>query len=332
MRLHRPAPVEDRPLVLEDVPVPTPRPTEIVIRVHACAICRTDLHQVEGELLMRRTPVIPGHQVVGTVEARGDAAHRFAEGDRVGVAWLHQACGECPFCVQGRNRENLCENAQFTGWSVDGGYAEYISVPQDFAYQVPSAFHDIQAAPMLCAGIIGYRALRLSGVQAGQRLGLFGFGASAHLAIQIARHRGCEVFVFTRSEANRELARHLGAEWVGGSKDRPPATMHGSIIFAPAGSLVLDALETLEKGGTVALASIHMSAVPPMDYRRHLYDEKVLRSVANATRCDGEEFLTVAAEIPVEVSTRQYGLDDANEGLRALKHGEIQGAAVLTCN
>jgi propanol-preferring alcohol dehydrogenase len=331
MRLDQPKPVDRQPLTLADVGEPAPGPSEVLVRVDVCGVCRTDLHVVEGELPAVRSPVIPGHQIIGTVAARGPDARRFEIGDRVGVAWLHAACGTCAFCTSAAEQENLCENARFTGYSVDGGYAEYAKVPEAFAYRVPDAFTNEEAAPLLCAGIIGYRALRLSGVQPGGRLGLYGFGASAHIAIQVAKHWGCEVYVFTRSEANQRLAKQLGAAWVGSAKETPPAKLNSSIIFAPAGPLILDAMAVLEKGGTVALAGIYMSEVPPMDYVRHLYDEKVLRSVANSTRRDGEELLSVAAEIPVRTETTVFPLDQANEALLALKTGGISGAAVLNC-
>ncbi len=341
-------PIERRPLALTDVPNPTPAPGEILVRVNVCGVCRTDLHEVEGELPTRRSPVIPGHQIVGTVEAVGETgghegvpAKRYQVGDRVGTAWLHSTCGRCEFCARqgeagqidadtaGSDRENLCNSADFTGWSVNGGYAEYATVPQAFAYRIPDGFEDEQAAPLLCAGIIGYRALRISAVGPRQRLGIYGFGASAHITLQVARHLGCEVFVFTRSEANRELARELGAAWVGGSQDQPPATLHGSIIFAPAGTLVLSALEVLEKGGTLALAGIYMTPVPPLDYVKHLYNERVLRSVANATRRDGRDLLDLAARIPIRTTTRVFPLDQANAALMALKTGGLTGSAVL---
>ena len=332
--LHRPGPVDHRPLAIDQVAKPSPASNEVLVRVGVCGVCRTDLHEVEGELSMPRLPIIPGHQVVGTVEARGTGAKRFEIGDRVGIAWLSETCGTCSFCTPGRDRENLCESARFTGWSVNGGYAEYAVVPEAFAYRIPDGFSAQQAAPLLCGGIIGYRALRLSWIQPGQRLGLYGFGASAHIAIQIARHWGCEVCVFTRSEANRRLAGNLGAAWVGRAGDsaagRPPI-VDASVIFAPAGPLILDALLHLERGGTVALAGIYMSTVPPMDYTKHLYDEKVLRSVANATRRDGEELLTLAAEIPIHTTTTMFPLEQANEALLALKTGALSGAAVLTC-
>ncbi|MGB2987213.1 MAG: zinc-dependent alcohol dehydrogenase family protein [Phycisphaerae bacterium] len=327
MLLRTPKPIEERPLVAEEVADPTPGPSEILVGVSVCGVCRTDLHEVEGELPMRRAQVIPGHQIVGTVTALGEGVSRFQVGDRVGIAWLHDTCGACEFCA--RDAENLCTSAGFTGWSADGGYAEYTTIPESFAYDIPEGFPDEQAAPLLCGGIIGYRALRISGVQPGQRLGLYGFGASAHIAIQVARHLGCEVYVFTRSKANRELAQQLGAVWVGGSRDQPPAKLHGSVIFAPAGPLVRDALEVLEKGATVALAGIYMTPIPSLDYVKHLYDEKVVRSVANATRRDGQELLDYAAKIPIRTTTQVFPLEQANEALLALNTGKISGAAVL---
>ena len=327
MLLCEPKPVDQRPLVLDEVADPAPGHHEILVHVNVCGVCRTDLHEVEGELPTRQRTVIPGHQVVGTVAALGDGATRFQIGDRVGLAWLHDTCGTCGFCA--RDAENLCESANFTGWTVHGGYAEYTTIPESFAYRIPNGFADEQAAPLLCAGIIGYRALRVSGIKPGERLGLYGFGASAHIAIQIARHWGCEAYVFTRSETNRELARNLGAAWVGGSGDEPPAKVHASIIFAPAGPLVRDSLEVLEKGGTVALAGIYMTPIPPLDYIKHLYDEKAVRSVANATRRDGQELLDLAAKIPIHTATRTFALSEANEALLALKASKITGAAVL---
>lgn len=332
MRLHDPGPIEETPLVAEDVPEPVPAADEILVRVSVCGVCRTDLHEIEGDLPLRKTPIVPGHQVVGTVARCGVNTPRFAVGDRIGVAWLHRACGGCEFCSRGPHRENLCRRADFTGWSVDGGYTEYVTVPQDFAYRIPDGFADEHAAPLLCAGIIGHRALRLCAVESGQRLGLFGFGASAHIAIQVAINTGRQVFVFTRSKANRALARKLGASWVGGPDDAPPDSLHGAIIFAPAGRLVTTALALLQEGGTVALAGIHMSDVPPLDYREHLYDEKVLRSVANATRQDGRELLDLAARIPIRTSVTAFPLEDANEALLAVKHGRVSGAAILDCS
>ncbi|MDD8016528.1 MAG: zinc-dependent alcohol dehydrogenase family protein [Acidobacteriota bacterium] len=319
--------VENNPLSMADLPVPPAGPGKILVRVRRCGVCHTDLHVVEGELPAVKLPIIPGHEVVGTVEKRGEGAEKFREGDRVGVAWLHSACGECRFCREGR--ENLCDKARFTGCQVDGGYAEFLAVPEAFAYRLPEVFTDEEAAPLLCAGIIGYRALRLSSVRPGERLGLYGFGASAHVAIQIARHWGCEVYVFTRSEEHRELARSLGAAWTGNSKDIPPERMAGSIIFAPAGEIVSDALEGVERGGTVVTAGIYMTAVGRLDYARHLYQEKILRSVANATRRDGEGLLELASRIPVRTACRVFPLEEANAALQLLKAGRINGAAVL---
>ena len=329
--LDNPKPISASPLRLGEAPKPSPGPGELLVQVNFCGVCRTDLHVVEGELPPIRSPLIPGHQVVGVVvDSEGDGGG-FEIGDRVGMAWLHDTCGECGFCRDAAGRENLCRAARFTGYSLDGGYAEFATIPAEFAYRIPDGFSDEQAAPLLCGGIIGFRALRLSAIRPGQRLGLYGFGASAHIAIQVARHWGCHVYVFTRNEANRSLAMKLGAEWAGSAADTPPEKMHASVIFAPAGPLILNALDFLEKGGTVALAGIYMSEVPPMDYGRHLYDEKVLRSVANATRRDGVELLETAAEIPIKTQITVFPLSQANEALYALKTGNISGAAVLRC-
>lgn len=327
MILKKFAPIDQNPLGLVNLPIPNTSPEDILIRVKVCGVCHTDLHTVEGELPQVKLPIIPGHQVVGIVEQRGNNTSRFKEGDRVGVAWLNSACGLCGFCKRGS--ENLCENACFTGYDANGGYAEYIVIPEKFAYAVPEIFSDEEASPLLCAGIIGYRALRQSEVKPGQRLGLYGFGASAHVAIQVAVHWGCEVYVFSRSEEHRELARELGAVWIGTSKHEPPKKMDSSVIFAPAGELVLDALKVLDKGGTVALAGIYMSPIPEMDYVKYLYHERTLRSVANATRKDGEELLKIAAEIPIRTTTQLFPLEEANRTLQLLKGGKINGAAVL---
>lgn len=322
------APIDRNPLELVDIPVPEPGPEEILIRNKVCGVCHTDLHTVEGELPQVKLPIVPGHEVVGIVEKRGENASRFSEGDRVGVAWLFSACGECEFCLRGN--ENLCITPRFTGCSVNGGFADYMVVPEKFAYVIPGRLiDDTEAAPLLCAGIIGYRALRLSEIKPGQRLGLYGFGASAHIAIQVALYWECEVYVFSRSEAHRALARKLGAYWTGTPKDEPPSKLHSSIIFAPVGELVLDALSVLEKGGTVALAGIYMSPIPEMDYVKYLYQERTLRSVANATRQDGEELLRIAAEIPIRPVTQVFILGEANKALLFLKAGKISGAAVL---
>ncbi len=328
MVLTTPARVHERPLVLRDVPDPTPGAGEVLVRVSSCGVCRTDLHEVEGELAMRRRPVIPGHQAVGRVAEVGEGAVQFSVGDRVGVPWLHHTCGSCEFC--GRGTENLCASAAFTGWSVDGGYAEYLAVPESYALAVPSGVDDAETAPLLCAGLIGYRALRACGeLGPGRRLAMYGFGASAHLTIQVAKHFGCHVFVVTRSERNRELATALGADWTGGREDTMPARPHASIIFAPAGPMVRDALGAIERGGVVVTAGIFMSPVPGLDYVKHLYDEKTLRSVAHATRRDGREFLEIAGKIGVRTTTQTFALEDANEALIALADGAVRGAAVL---
>ncbi len=326
MVLQGPKAAEENPLRLEELPAPEPGPAEIRLRVHCCGLCHTDLHTVEGELTLPRLPIVPGHQIVGTVDRLGPGARIFREGDRVGVPWLYSTDGTCPYCRRGQ--ENLCENARFTGLHVNGGYAEQMIVAEAFAYPIPAAFSDEHAAPLLCAGIIGYRAFRLSGAKSGDCLGLYGFGASAHIVIQFARHLGCEVYVFTRAPAHQELARKLGAAWVGASGEQPPSALDAGIIFAPAGALVPAALAATRKGGTVALAGITMSPVPQMDYDL-LYHERILRSVANSTRQDAREFLELAAAVPVRTEVEAFPLEDANRALQALKHSRIEGAGVL---
>jgi propanol-preferring alcohol dehydrogenase len=321
-------PIEENPLELMNAAVPEPGAGEILLKNKVCGVCHTDLHTVEGELPQVPLPIIPGHQAVGIVVRRGEGSRRFEIGERVGVAWLHSVCGTCRFCVKGN--ENLCVEGRFTGYHANGGYAEYVRVPEKFAYTIPAIFSDEEAAPLLCAGIIGFRALRLSGIQPGETLGLFGFGASAHVAIQVAVHWGCSVFVFSRSREHQDLARSLGAAWTGSAKDAPPAKMNASIIFAPAGDLVPSALCSTDKGGTVVLAGIYMTPIPGLDYQDHLYHERILRSVANATRRDGEELLKIAAEIPIKTTTQLFPLEEANRVLRLLKDGKITGAAVLT--
>ncbi len=321
-------PVEPGPLERCRVPTPEPGVGEILVRISHCGVCHTDLHTVEGELQGVSLPRVPGHEVVGTVAGAGEGTSgRFATGERVGVAWLHSACGKCRFCRSGR--ENLCPDAVFTGLSADGGYAEYLTVPEAFAYAVPEGFGNAEAAPLLCAGIIGYRALRVSGIRPGGVLGLYGFGASAHIAIQIAKHWGCEVYAFSRSQEHRALARELGATWTGTAQDEPPRKLDAAVIFAPAGSLVPEALRVLDRGGTVALAGITMTPIPELDYGRYLYQERALRSVANATRRDGEELLALAAKIPIRTTVQTFPLAEANQVLKALKEGRITGAAVL---
>ena len=321
------APIERDPLELADLPDPEPGDEDILIKVNVCGVCHTDLHTVEGDLPEAKLPIIPGHQVVGRVEKRGKKAMRFEVGERVGVAWLYSTDTKCRYCTRGD--ENLCPNARFTGYNVNGGYAEHVVIPEKFAYAIPDIFEDEEAAPLLCAGIIGYRALRLSEIEAGQRLGLIGFGASAHVAIQVAVHWGCEVYVFSRSEEHRALAEKLGAEWTGTSKEEPPERLDSIVNFTPAGPTVLDGMRMLDKGGTQALAGIYMSPIPEMDYVKYLYHERTLRSVANATRKDGEDLLRIAAEIPIRTTTKAFRLEEANEVLKLMKDSKIDGAAVL---
>lgn len=327
MLLRAPAPVDAAPLALTEVPDPEPGPGEILVRVEACGICRTDLHVVEGELPPQRPEVIPGHQVVGTVVRCGEGVTRFAPGDRVGIAWLRQTCGTCRYCRAGS--ENLCPEARFTGYHEHGGYAEYAVVRADFAYPVPAALGAAEATPLLCAGIIGFRALRRAEVRAGCRLGLYGFGASAHIAIQVARHWGCTVYVMTRDARHQALARELGAVWAGGAEAEPPDRLDSAILFAPAGELVLPALEALDQGGTLAIAGIYLTDIPRLEYERHLFHEKTLRSVTANTRADGEELLRLAAEIPIRPHTTPFRLDEANLALQRLKHDALRGAGVL---
>ena len=324
--LNAPARIETNPLQFTDVPAPRPDHGEVLVRVYACGVCRTDLHVVEGELAPRKSPVIPGHQIVGIVEKTGSNASRFSVGCRVGIAWLHRTDGTCSYCRSGA--ENLCDHPEFTGYSVDGGYAEYVVAPEQFVYAIPEAFADEQAAPLLCAGIIGFRSLRLSGIQAGGTLGFYGFGAAAHLAIQVARHWNIAVYAATRDARHQGLALDLGAKWAGGTLDEPPVQLDAAIVFAPAGEIVPAALKALRKGGTLVLGGIHMSPIPSFDYDL-LYQERVVRSVANNTRQDGEDFLRIAAEIPIRTRVEAFPLQDANRALNALKNDAIQGAAVL---
>lgn len=328
MVLSRTADVSTTPLSLEERPMPQPGPGEVLVRVKVCGVCRTDLHVVEGELPDITLPLIPGHQAVGVVSELGPGVTDVRPGDRVGIAWLQGTCGRCEYCADGR--ENLCLQARFTGYRVDGGYAEYARVSARFAYPIPDVFSDDEAAPLLCAGIIGYRALKLSNIRPGQRLGLYGFGASAHIAIQIARHWGCEVYVSSLKKEHQELARALGARWVGGATDRPPDPLHGAILFAPAGELVAPALRALARGGTLALAGIHMSPIPTLNYDEELFGERILRSVTANTRQDGLDLLREAAAIPIKPRTVRFPLAEANHALQALKAGSFSGAAVLS--
>jgi len=327
--LKGPSPVEEDPLELVEIPEPVPGPGEVLIRVNACGVCHTDLHTVEGELDLPKLPIVPGHQVVGVVEGLGEGVTEFEEGDRVGVAWLFSTCGECEFCTEGL--ENLCEQARFTGQHACGGYAEYMTVPASYAYALPQGFSDLEAAPLLCAGVIGYRALKLSGIKPGQRLGLYGFGASAHVAIQVARFWGCEVYVFTRSKEHQEHARQLGAVWTGTIDDHVPDKMDACITFAPAGWMIPEALRVLKRGGTLAVNAIYMSPIPEMPYVP-LYHERTVKSVANATRLDAVEFLELAPTVPVKTDVEIFKLEEANEALKKVKRSEVKGAAVLRVN
>ena len=327
MVLSKTGTVDTDPLHMQSVPVPQPGPGQLLVELNVCGVCRTDLHVIEGELERPKLPLIPGHQAVGVITRVGPNVSERVVGERVGIAWLQGTCGQCEFCKSGR--ENLCSAARFTGYQVDGGYAECAVVPASFAYPIPAVFSDEEAAPLLCAGIIGYRALRLSGIRPGQRLGLYGFGASAHIAIQIARHWGCEVYVCSLKPQHQTLARDMGAIWVGGASDPPPVRLHGSIIFAPAGEIVPSALRALEKGGTLALAGIHMSPIPSLDYGREVFGERVIRSVTANTKQDGLDLLREAAAIPIRTHTQRFSLEQANEALQVLKAGAIRGAAVL---
>jgi len=318
--------IDDSPLELRDVPFPEPGPHQIRVKVHCCGLCHTDLHVIEGDLKSHKLPLIPGHQIVGTVEKSGKGVKKFHRADRVGIPWLHRTDGTCDFCRRGL--ENLCEHGQFTGYDVDGGYAEFTIVDEDFAYPIPSQFTDENAAPLFCAGIIGYRAYRSSGAQPGDRIGLYGFGASAHIAIQFARHLGNEVYVFTRSENHRKHAEELGAVWTGRAEDLPPKPLDAAIIFAPAGQLVPAALRATRKAGTVTCAGIVMSQIPAMDYDL-VYHERLMRSVANSTRQDANEFLELAAKVPIRTEAQIYKLEDTNRALQDLKHSRITGAGVI---
>jgi propanol-preferring alcohol dehydrogenase len=327
MTLTESAPITEAPLRLEDLPVPEPGDGEVRVKVSCCAICRTDLHVIEGDLPLRKRPVIPGHQVVGVVDALGPGCRRLRVGGRVGIAWLRHTCGVCGFCAS--VRENLCVSPRFTGYHDDGGYAQYAVVPEEFAYEIPDAFTDVEAAPLLCAGIIGYRALLRSELPPGGSLGLFGFGSSAHVVLQLARHRKARVYVVTRGGVHRDLARRMGADWVGETAEGLPEPLDSAILFAPVGALVPPALAALRAGGTLALAGITMTDVPPLSYETHLFHEKNLRSVTANTRDDGRALLAEAAEVPVRPHTTTYPLADANRALQDLKADRIQGTGLL---
>jgi propanol-preferring alcohol dehydrogenase len=326
--VRRPGPIDEGPLVPVDRAVPEPMAGQVRVEVSTCGVCRTDLHLAEGDLAARHADVVPGHEIVGTVDALGAGASRFALGDRVGIAWLRSTCGTCRFCERGD--ENLCVSPRFTGWDDDGGYAEYAVVDERFAYALPPSFSDAAAAPLLCAGIIGFRALRRAEVPPGGRLGIYGFGASAHLAAQVAIAQGATVHVMTRSPDARQLALELGASSSGDTFDPPPELLDSAIIFAPAGEIVPAALAALDRGGTLALAGIHLTDIPPLHYATHLFQERQIRSVTANTRRDGEELLSIAASFGLHVATTVYDLDEADNALRDLAHDRVTGAAVLS--
>ncbi|MGK7872090.1 MAG: zinc-dependent alcohol dehydrogenase family protein [Xenococcaceae cyanobacterium] len=315
-----------QPLRAANLPIPTPEPEQVLIRVHACGVCRTDLHVLDGELTHPKLPLVLGHQIVGTVVEVGDRVEQFTRGDRVGVPWLGSTCNQCRYCQTGR--ENLCNQAQFTGYQIDGGYAEYTIADSHFCFPIPSGYPDLQAAPLLCAGLIGYRSLRMT--EEAERLGFYGFGAAAHILIQVARYQGRQVYAFTRpgDTQGQQFARDLGAVWAGGSNESPPEELDAAIIFAPVGKLVPAALQAVAKGGIVVCAGIHMSDIPSFPYKI-LWEERMLRSVANLTRRDGEEFLALAPQIPIRTQVEPFSLTAANEALESLRRGKINGAAVL---
>ena len=328
-RLHHPKPADQNPLVLGDCPIPQPGSNQVRIKVSYCGVCRTDLHIAEGDIHPPHLPITPGHQVVGVIDELGARVTKWRQGQRVGVPWLHSACGICFYCRKGL--ENLCELARFTGFHVDGGFADYLIAEESYVLPLPDVISDQDAAPLLCAGIVGFRSVRLSDIQPGERLGLFGFGAAGHLAIQVARHWDCEVYVFTRSARHRRHAKELGAAWAGGAEDQPPKLIDRGIIFAPAGWIVPLALEKLRPGGTLAVNAIHMSDIPQMPYQK-VYGERTLRSVANATYRDGVDFLKLAAEIPIKPDVTLYPMEHANQALQDMKASAIDGEAVLQMN
>lgn len=327
MVLHRPDAIETSPLALEERPQPVPADDELLVRIRACGVCRTDLHICEGDLPPKLPAIVPGHEIVGVVERAGTACTRFRAGDRIGIAWLRETDQTCKFCRRGR--ENLCPKAHFTGWDHDGGYAEFATIREDYAYAIPDAIDDEHAAPLLCAGIIGFRAIKRAQIEPGMTVGLYGFGGSAHLAIQVLKHWNCIVYVMSRGGVHRELATELGADWIGDAEQPPPAPLDAAIMFAPAGTLVPPALQALDRGGVLAVAGIYLSEVPPLEYERDLFYERELRSVTANTRADGEEFLRVAGQIPIKSSTVPMTLEEANRALSMLKHDELRGAAVL---
>ena len=333
MIIKRVSSVEEKPLELVDLPDPIPGSRQILVKVSACGVCHTELDEIEGRVPPSRFPMILGHEIVGRVESLGPGVTKFKEGERVGIAWINWTCGRCPFCLRGE--ENLCDEAKWTGKDVDGGYAQYTVVSEDFAYPIPERFTDLQAAPLLCAGVIGYRALKLSGMEDGKILGLYGFGASAHIVIQIAKYKypNGKVFVFTRpdQEEHQNLARELGADWTGATGDAPPAKLDCAIDFTPVGVPVREALRNLQKGGRVVINAIRkITPIPELNYAEHLWYEKEIKSVANVTRKDAQEFLPLAAEIPIDPEVREFGLEKANNALILLKQGKIRDAGVLS--
>jgi propanol-preferring alcohol dehydrogenase len=330
MLLDKPAPADKRPLHSADIPVPKPAPDEILIKVSVCGACHTDLDEAEGRLEISKTPVVPGHQVVGTVAENGTEATRFNIGDRVGVTWLYSSCGKCDYCKRGN--ENLCESAKWTGKDADGGYAEYMTIGQDFAYKLPDEFSDSQAAPLLCAGVVGYRALRLADIKDGQIVGMYGFGACAHIIIRVIKHKfpNSPVFVFTKTQEHIDLAKSLGADWTGNSGDEPPALLDKVLDFTPVGECIRDALAVLQRGGRLVINAIRKETpVPPLDYAKYLWLEKEVKSVANVTKADAEEFLPIAAQIGIEPTTEEFPLENANEVLIKIKNSKLKAAAVL---
>jgi propanol-preferring alcohol dehydrogenase len=333
MVLSKPRPIETggkNPLEMVDLPVPAPAPKQLLIKVSVCGICHTEIDEIEGRLVPPRYPIVPGHEIVGRVHAVGSEVRKFNPGDRLGVAWIHSSCGRCSFCARGE--ENLCDDFRATGLHAHGGYAEYTVVSQDFAYPIPQSFTDSEAAPLLCAGVIGYRALRLSNIRSGEVLGLYGFGASAHIAIQVAKHRGCKVFVFTREGQtdHQDLALRLGADWVGVTGEMPPQRLHCAIDFTPVGEPVREALRVLEKGGRVVINAIRkVNPIPELDYAQLLWHEKEIKSVANVARQDALEFLPLAAQIGIKPEVQEFPLEQANEALLLLKQGKMHGAGVL---
>jgi len=330
MLLSKPAPIEDRPLYSDDIPVPKPTADEILIKVTVCGACHTDLDEAEGRLETGKNPIVPGHQVVGVVSKRGVDAKKFEIGDRVGVTWLYSSCGKCDFCKRGN--ENLCESAKWTGKDTDGGYAEYMVIRQDFAYKLPDGFSDLQAAPLLCAGVVGYRALRLADISDGQVIGMYGFGACAHILIQVIKHKfpNSPVYVFTKTQEHIDLAKSLGADWTGNSGDAPPALLDKALDFTPVGECIRDALEVMQRGGRLVINAIRKETpVPALDYAKYLWLEKEIKSVANVTKADAEEFLPIAAEIGINPTVEEFALEEANEVLLRIKHSQLKAAAVL---